>query len=212
MILLLAKAVSLMILAALLSACAHRVDRSSKPTPSIISAAEPLGSPLASPEPPPPLDFEHPLNPYGIEVETSQEASLSFTPQNPPDSIGAVIRIVATDPTKLDESASAIVWVLQGQHSEFELAESAPGLTQSQLEELSYCHQDEVGCSTSGWSLIDIGAPGSALLVDGSKATLGSSATSVTWIDHDVKFVVIGPVETLTAADAISIAEQVVLA
>ena len=137
---------------------------------------------------------------------------MSFSPKDPPDTVGTVVRIVATDPAKIDESSSGIVWVLQGTDSEFLLAESAPGLTQSQLEDLSYCHPEEVGCSTAGWSLIDIGSPGSALLIDGTKVTLGASATSVTWLDRGVKFVVEGPVDSFSAADATSIAEQIVLA
>jgi hypothetical protein len=145
------------------------------------------------------------MGPQGVPLQSSTDAEVTFQPKDPPPSAGSVLAIYETDP-KVAKDARELVWVIQGRSTIFNLVERKAGLTQEQLEDAVECHVEEAGCDTTGWSLIDIGLTGSALLIDGPNTSTPIS-TSVSWLDDGVEFLLFGPAGKFSKDEAIAAAK-----
>ncbi|MFN2590486.1 MAG: hypothetical protein ABR518_06925 [Actinomycetota bacterium] len=183
-----------------LAGCTHKPIESGEETPVTTG-----GSAVQRAAPQPQIDWEHPLGPDGVPLQSSVSSHVPFETKDPPPSIGEVQAIFERNPDTTPSESREIVWVIQGSASIFNLVERATEESQSQLADLAVCHPEEVGCDVSGWSLVVIGSSGPALLIDGRK-TATPGPTSVTWIDDNVEYVVVGPSETFTAETAQAVA------
>jgi hypothetical protein len=158
----------------------------------------------------PEIDWEDPFNPFGIKITDSSQAQLPFIATDPPTTVGSVVLITAIDPSRGGAGDPEIAWLIRNDAGQFLLEERATNKSQDQLNTAASCQPGEVGCSTIGWSLVDVGGSGPALLIDGTQTTLGSSATSVTWLDDGVEFLLLGPIDTFSATQAVTIAKQII--
>jgi hypothetical protein len=140
----------------------------------------------------------------GVTVDSSSDADVSFHPADPPTPIGEVQRIETSDPTAVPLDFRGIVWVLTDGSTVFNLAERSPTMSQDELEDFATCQPEETGCSAAGWSLVDIGTGSPALLIDGASTRLPASATSIMWLEGDVQFEILGPVQGLSAESAVA--------
>src|SRR5919108_2094836 len=99
------------------------------------------------------VDWTDPFGPVGVELESSNDAAVSFQHKDPPASLGQVLAIYESNPQKVEKGARELVWVIQSESTTFNLEEKRTDLTQEQFEDAAVCHAEEVGCDTTGWSL-----------------------------------------------------------
>ncbi len=90
---------------------------------------------------------------------------------------------------------------------EYYVLEDLPTMTQDQLEQLVDCQPGEVGCSTEGWSLQPIRTGITALVIYAPQSL--SVATSVTWLEGEVQYTLMGPRPTMAEETAIEIADRI---
>jgi hypothetical protein len=153
-----------------------------------------------------PIDFANPLGTVvsSISVADSFLPFLAIEPRN----LGQYEAISATDPATTPMRDRSVAFVYAGStYGQYFVQESKPTLTQDELNDLADCQPGETACSTVGWSLVSIRKGVTALLIYAPAEV--SEATSLTWLEGDIMFVVMGPRNTLSDSDALSIAEGV---
>jgi hypothetical protein len=153
-----------------------------------------------------PIDF---ANPLGTVVSSISEvdASLPFSAVEPRN-LGQYEAISASDPATTPMQDRSVAFVFAGtKYGQYFIQESKPTLSQQELNDLAECQPGETGCSTAGWSLVSIRRGVTALLIYAPAEV--SEATSLTWLEGDIMFVVMGPRNALSDADALSIAEGI---
>jgi len=194
---------SIVVMIGVSTACASHPGRSSERVTDPTENPTGRQTDVGFHETPPPPDWTDPLL-NGLKIDSSSEADVPFDPVDPPPEVGQVQLIEATDPAKLPSESRGIAWVLDDGPLVFDLAETVPTMSQAQLEQLATCQPGETGCSTVGWSLVDIGTGVPALLIEATSSELPGSATSITWLDGDVLFEILGPVQGLSADSAVA--------
>jgi hypothetical protein len=155
----------------------------------------------------PPISWNDPLG-YQPDSLSSAEADLAFPPIVPAD-LGDPVAISETDPSRTPKADRALAFVYDDPTygGRYYVEESVPTITQKHLEDLVTCQPGETGCSTKGWSLVTIRHGLTALLIYAPSEV--SEATSLMWIENGVMFIVMGPRDSLTDSDALSIAAAV---
>ena len=154
----------------------------------------------------PKIDFDHPL---GTKVASSDVAArhLPFPPRQP-EGLGKPVRIEITDPRTTPRADREVAYVFHDvTYGTFFVRESATTMTQDQLQQLASCQPGETGCNTEGWSLVTIRGGITGLLIYAPPER--SVATSVTWLEDSVEFVVMGPRDRLMGDQAIHVANRV---
>lgn len=154
----------------------------------------------------PEVNFDRPL---GTEAASSAAAArhLPLQPRQPVG-LGKPVRIVITDPRTTPRRDRAVAYVFHDPgYGRFFVRESASTVTQDQLEQLASCQPGETGCSTEGWALVTIRGGITGLLIYAPPER--SVATSITWLEDGVEYVVMGPRDSLTGDQAIHIANSV---
>ncbi len=184
-----------------LSACARAGSRAG--TSSLSTSIE---SEAVSPDFPP-ISWNDPLG-YQPDSLASAESDLAFTPVVPAG-LGDSAAISENDPSETPKSDRSLAFVYDDLKygGTYFVEESIPTLTQNHLEDLATCQPGETGCSTKGWSLVTIRDGVTALLIYAPREV--SEATSLTWIENDIMFVVMGPRDSLTDSNALAIAAAI---
>jgi len=130
-------------------------------------------------------------------------SSLPFAPIVPPEEVGASPTLTASDPDRFPKKDRGLAWLYKDAAGPFAVIEGVAGEGAEQLlEKAATCQPGETGCSTVGWSLGTLPGGHTALVIN------GSAATSVAWVQGPVEFLVIGPAESFSPAQAMSIANE----
>lgn len=154
-------------------------------------------------------------NPIGDSVEVPDrqfaEQNLPFSPIFPPASVGPVVRTVMNNPERSEPFQRGIAWVINAGDGSFYILQGPKGSqSQEDLESLAECGPTETGCTTEGWSLVQLVDGRTALLVDGA---VGLCCTTwIAFMSDDMKVEVIGPEEKFTAQEALAVANALVVA
>ena len=127
---------------------------------------------------------------------------LPFSPIVPPDGVGQSPTLIASDPDRSDKKDRGIAWLYQESTGPFGVIEHLATETEQQLEAAATCQPGETGCSTVGWSLGRLSGRHTALVID------GSAATSVSWLQNSVGFLVVGSADSFTPDHAMRIANE----
>ncbi len=172
------------------------------------ASAAPTSTESASVRPDfPPISWNDPLG-FQPDSLSSAEADLAFTPLVPAD-LGDPAAISETDPSQTPKGDRALAFVYDDPKygGRYYVEESVPTLTQKHLEEQATCQPGESACTTKGWSLVTIRDGVTALLI--YAPSQASEATSLSWIEKGVMFIVMGPRDTLTDSDALAVAAAI---
>jgi hypothetical protein len=150
-------------------------------------------------------DWNNPLASLGVVVVDAAAAAplLPFSPVTPSSKMGVPIKVVTTDPHRIDQSERSIVWLFNDPAGGvFWVAEGLTQVSQSQLEKEATGCDHSSGCEGE-WSVTHIRNGVTALLIS------GPTATSVTWLDDGVRYDVLGPAQTFSPDDAVAEANDV---
>ena len=148
-------------------------------------------------------------NPFGVSAASVGDVSgeLAFTPKVPAD-LGNYVSISASDPSSTDRPDRVLAWVYNdATYGQFFVEELLPTETQNQLETSVSCQPGEVGCDTTGSSLVTIRGGVTALLIYAPPDW--SVATALVWLEGGLEYIVMGPRSSLTDHQVLSIAKNV---
>ena len=154
----------------------------------------PAGQPGA-----PTMDFLAPLAGAGVQIASDQAAQLlTFVPVDVA-ALGTPQATFVTNPDLSSPPGRVVAWTFDDpKYGTFDVVEEISQTTQAELESLARC-DPSTGCQGS-WTLVQLPTGPNGLLIQ------GSGSTAFIWLDHGMRFTVMGPPGIFAPASAEEIA------